>query len=239
MVRIRLRRVGARGQPSYRVVAADKESPRDGRFLETLGTYNPRTEPATINLNEARIFHWLKNGAQPSDSVLQIMKTAGAWQRWERFKQGEELDKLLEEAAAAKVDVDPRTRRDDLRQVQKPKKKSEKAEPAPDMDAAEAEPVAEESEATPDEDAAKDEPVADESEAAHDEDVAKDEHVADESEAAPDEDGAKRESEEPSGEDPDDAAGSESSEDEETETGGESSAAGDEEKANNSAAEEN
>ncbi|MCK5314915.1 MAG: 30S ribosomal protein S16, partial [Anaerolineales bacterium] len=68
MVRIRLRRVGAKGQPSYRVVAADKESPRDGRFLEILGHYNPRTEPATIHLNEDRIYDWMSKGAQPSDA---------------------------------------------------------------------------------------------------------------------------------------------------------------------------
>ena len=69
MVRIRLRRVGAKKQPSYRVVAADSETPRDGRFLEVVGFYNPRTEPATIQLDEARIYDWLSKGAQPSDSV--------------------------------------------------------------------------------------------------------------------------------------------------------------------------
>ena len=63
MVRIRLRRVGAKGQPSYRIIAADKEAPRDGRFLEILGFYNPRTEPATITLNEDRIYDWLTKGA--------------------------------------------------------------------------------------------------------------------------------------------------------------------------------
>lgn len=196
MVRIRLRRVGARGQPSYRVVAADKESPRDGRFLENLGTYNPRTEPATIILNEARIFHWLKNGAQPSDSVLQIMKTAGAWARWERFKQGEELETLLEEAAASKVDVDPRTRRDDLAQERKPKKKgakAEKAEPAPEEDAAKEEPVAEEAESAPDEDKSEDkpkeEPVAEEKEPATDDEPSEDKPVAEEAEPTPDEKG--------------------------------------------------
>ena len=77
MVRIRLRRVGAKGQPSYRLVAADKESPRDGRFLENLGFYNPRTHPATIQLKEDRIYEWLSKGAQPSDSAFQVLKSAG------------------------------------------------------------------------------------------------------------------------------------------------------------------
>lgn len=114
IVRIRLRRVGARNQPSYRIVVADKESPRDGRFLEIIGHYNPRTEPATIVVKEDRLYHWLGNGAQPSDSLLKIIKTHGAWERWLRFKGGEEMATLLAEAEAAKVEVDPRTRRDDL-----------------------------------------------------------------------------------------------------------------------------
>ena len=77
MVRIRLRRVGAKGQPSYRVVAADKEAPRDGRFLENLGFYNPRTEPATIQLNEDRIYDWISKGAQMSDSVEKCSAVQG------------------------------------------------------------------------------------------------------------------------------------------------------------------
>jgi len=72
MVRIRLRRVGAKKQPSYRVVAADKESPRDGKFLEVLGFYNPRTEPATIHFEEDRVYHWLSVGAQPSEAVRRL-----------------------------------------------------------------------------------------------------------------------------------------------------------------------
>ena len=101
MVRIRLRRVGGKKQPSYRIVAADKESPRDGRFLEILGFYNPRTEPATIQLKEDRIFDWMSRGAQPSDSVEQIFRTAGTLERFKRFKAGEPLETLMAEASAA------------------------------------------------------------------------------------------------------------------------------------------
>ena len=75
MVRIRLRRIGLKGQPTYRIIAADKESPRDGRFLEILGVYNPRTNPATIHIKEDRVFHWMKNGALPTESVAQIFKS--------------------------------------------------------------------------------------------------------------------------------------------------------------------
>lgn len=114
MVRIRFRRVGLKGQPSYRIVAADKESPRDGRFLEILGFYNPRTEPTTLTVKEERVFHWMKNGAKPTESVEQVFKSAGVLDRFERFKKGEDLDKLLKEAAEAqaKRNVTEKTRRD-------------------------------------------------------------------------------------------------------------------------------
>lgn len=101
MVRIRLRRVGGKKQASFRVVAADKESPRDGRFIEILGFYNPRTEPATIQLKEDRIYEWMQNGAQPSDSAMQVFQTVGLVERYERLKKGEKLEKLLEEAVKA------------------------------------------------------------------------------------------------------------------------------------------
>ena len=103
MVRIRLRRVGLKGQPSYRIVAADKESPRDGRFLEILGFYNPRTNPSTLTIKEDRVYHWMKNGALPTESVEQIFKSVGALDRFERFKKGEAVETLLAEAAQVKL----------------------------------------------------------------------------------------------------------------------------------------
>ncbi len=101
MVRIRLRRVGAKKQPSYRVVAADLEHPRDGRFLEILGFYNPRTKPETIELHEDRIYDWISRGAQPSESVSKLFRTIGLLERFERFKAGEPVETLLAEAKAA------------------------------------------------------------------------------------------------------------------------------------------
>lgn len=114
MVRIRLRRVGAKGQPSYRLVAASKEAPRDGRFLEILGFYNPRTEPATIQLKEDRIYDWLGKGAQPSESAMQVLKTAGLMDRFERYKKGEALETLLEESKSVEKarNVTDKTRRE-------------------------------------------------------------------------------------------------------------------------------
>jgi small subunit ribosomal protein S16 len=137
MVRIRLRRVGAKNQPSYRIVAAEKEAPRDGRFLEVLGHYNPRTEPSTVLVDEERLFDWMKNGAQPSDAVFKALRSLGTWERWERFKQGESMEKLLEEAKKAGPEVDPRTRRDDLFGKSNKKKRSKKSAEEPAAEVAE------------------------------------------------------------------------------------------------------
>ncbi len=103
MVRIRLRRTGAKGQPSYRLVVADKEFARDGRFLEIVGFYNPRTEPATLDIKEDRIYDWMSKGALPTESVAQLFKTAGTDTRFDRFKKGESVENLLAEVVAAKA----------------------------------------------------------------------------------------------------------------------------------------
>ena len=76
-VRMRLTRVGSKKNPIYRVVVADSRSPRDGKFIEIVGRYNPQTDPSTIVLNEERIRHWLERGAQPSEPVQKLLKTQG------------------------------------------------------------------------------------------------------------------------------------------------------------------
>jgi small subunit ribosomal protein S16 len=130
MVRLRLRRIGAKKQPSYRVVAADKEAPRDGRFLEVVGHYNPRTEPATIILQEDRIFHWLSVGAQPSEAVAGLLRQMGSYERYERFKAGEDVEKLMAEYTEVEAarNINPQTRRDDLVGAKVKTEKPEKAE---------------------------------------------------------------------------------------------------------------
>ena len=75
--RIRLARVGSKKNPIYRVVVADGRSPRDGRFIEIVGRYNPQTDPSTIELDEAKIKDWLSKGAQPSDPVAKLIKASG------------------------------------------------------------------------------------------------------------------------------------------------------------------
>ena len=75
--RIRLARVGSKKNPIYRVVVADARSPRDGRFIEIVGRYNPQTEPSTIELDEEKVRDWISKGAQPSDSVRRLLKVKG------------------------------------------------------------------------------------------------------------------------------------------------------------------
>jgi small subunit ribosomal protein S16 len=77
MLRIRLRRVGKKKQPQYRLVIADSRAPRDGAFIETIGTYNPLTNPASIEINEERAKQWLDKGAVPSDRVVKILASKG------------------------------------------------------------------------------------------------------------------------------------------------------------------
>ena len=78
-VKLRLTRVGKTKQPTYRIVAADSRSPRDGRFLEIVGHYNPRTEPSVISIDNDKAVKWLRQGAQPTDRVRKLLEASGAW----------------------------------------------------------------------------------------------------------------------------------------------------------------
>ena len=77
MIKLRLRRMGAKKQPSYRIVAADVRSPRDGRFIEIVGFYNPQTDPYTLQVNEERAKYWIDHDAQPTDTVRSLLVKAG------------------------------------------------------------------------------------------------------------------------------------------------------------------
>lgn len=87
-VKIRLKRMGAKKAPFYRVVVADSRSPRDGRFIETVGTYNPLTTPAEIKLDEEKAIKWLNNGAIPTDTVKNLFSKAGIMEKFHNAKQG-------------------------------------------------------------------------------------------------------------------------------------------------------
>ncbi len=96
-VKLRLRRMGKKKQPIYKVVAADSRSPRDGKFLESVGLYNPLTNPHTIVLNEDRVFYWLNNGAQPTDTVKSLFRQKGITLKKDLIKKGFSEEKIQEE----------------------------------------------------------------------------------------------------------------------------------------------
>ena len=87
-VKIRLRRMGYKKHPFYRVIVADSRSPRDGRFIDLIGTYNPLTTPAEIKLNEEVAIKWLNNGAIPTDTVNNLFSKAGIMEKYHNLKQG-------------------------------------------------------------------------------------------------------------------------------------------------------
>jgi small subunit ribosomal protein S16 len=85
-VRLRLTRVGKKKQPTYRIVAADARSPRDGRYLEIVGTYDPRREPSAITVDNDKAVEWLRKGAQPSERVQKLLEISGAWEQFQSSK---------------------------------------------------------------------------------------------------------------------------------------------------------
>ena len=87
-VRLRLTRVGKKKQPTYRIVAADARSPRDGKYLEIVGTYDPRREPSAITVDNDKAVEWLRKGAQPSERVEKLLKISGAWDEFQASKAG-------------------------------------------------------------------------------------------------------------------------------------------------------
>jgi len=102
-VKIRLKKMGAKKRPFYRLIAADSRSPRDGRFLETLGHYNPMVEPAEIVIDEDKVYKWLGNGALPTVNAANLLKAEGILERWELFKTGltvAEVNAKIEERRA-------------------------------------------------------------------------------------------------------------------------------------------
>ena len=90
-VTIRLRRMGAKKRPFYRLIATDSRMPRDGRFIEELGYYHPKGKPARVSLNEDRVFYWLKNGAIPSNTVSSLFKEVGLLGKWAKKQSGEDI----------------------------------------------------------------------------------------------------------------------------------------------------
>lgn len=88
MVKLRLRRIGKKKHPIYKIVAADSRAARTGKYIEAIGSYNPMTNPAAIEVQEDRLYYWLKSGAQPSDTVRSLLQRKGLWLKWDLMKKG-------------------------------------------------------------------------------------------------------------------------------------------------------
>jgi small subunit ribosomal protein S16 len=100
-VRIRLRRLGAKKRPFYRVVVADQRSPRDGRFIEAIGKYHPLEDPSLIEIDEERALEWLSKGAQPSEPVQNLLRVTGIWQKFKPEEPGSSKAKATKKPAAS------------------------------------------------------------------------------------------------------------------------------------------
>lgn len=116
-VKIRLKRMGAKKRPFYRVVIADSRSPRDGRFIETVGTYNPIAQPAEIKLDEDKILSWLGNGAQPSDTVRNLLSNAGILAKYNDSKSGKKPAAKSAKKAATKPATDKPTEKNTVAEI--------------------------------------------------------------------------------------------------------------------------
>ncbi len=110
-VKIRLKRMGSKKRPFYRLIAADSRSPRDGRFLENLGYYNPMVEPVEIKIDEDKVYKWLGNGALPTESAANLLKAEGILERWELVKTGltvAEVNAKIEERRTKQPKAQPK-----------------------------------------------------------------------------------------------------------------------------------
>jgi small subunit ribosomal protein S16 len=114
--RIRLRRMGAKKRPHYRVVVADQRAPRDGRFIENIGKYHPLEEPSLIEIDEDRALHWLRTGAQPSEQVQNLLNKVGIWEKFAAERP----------ATAAKVNSKDKKVREGKPEAEKTSKKAQK-----------------------------------------------------------------------------------------------------------------
>lgn len=140
--------MGKKKRPFYRIVAADSRAPRDGRFIELVGTYDPVSTPHQVDIKEDRVFYWLSNGAQPTDTVKSLFRGKGLWLKWTLTKQGADEAKIASEMEAWEKQNEEKLERREAKKAQADKDKAakkaaeaEEAEKAEDGD----EPAAEDS----------------------------------------------------------------------------------------------
>jgi small subunit ribosomal protein S16 len=135
-----LRRTGKKKYPIYKIVAADIRSPRDGRFIEAVGQYDPNVNPILLTFKEERVFHWLRKGAQPTDTVRSLLRRQGLWLRWSLVRRGADDAKIqsilerwqMQQAERATREADRKARRAEKKKAAaKPEEAAPAVEPAP------------------------------------------------------------------------------------------------------------
>ena len=135
MVKLRLRRAGKKKQPVYKIVVADSREARTGKSLEDIGIYNPRTNPMLIEINEPRLFAWLRRGAQPTDTLRSLLQRKGLWLKWGLMKKGADEAKIVAEFEKWQMMQSEKlareTEKKDRRKKARRKKAVSEAAPAP------------------------------------------------------------------------------------------------------------
>ncbi|MCB0725442.1 MAG: 30S ribosomal protein S16 [Ignavibacteriae bacterium] len=147
MVKLRLKRAGRKKHPIYKIVAADQRSPRDGRFIEQVGYYDPNQNPMQITLQEDRVMYWLKTGAQPTDTVRSLFKREGILYKWNLEKRGKSEDEIQSELDKFKErNADKHVRETEKKIKRKETKAKQEAEAKKQAEAPKEEPAKEEAE---------------------------------------------------------------------------------------------
>ncbi len=128
---LRLRRIGRKKVPIYKLVAADSRSPRDGRFIEALGVYKPLLDPLEFDVNEERLYYWLRKGAQPSDTVRTLLSRKGIWLKWTLMKKGADEAAIAAEFMKWQSQQEEKHRREAERKARRAalKRRAKKEEP--------------------------------------------------------------------------------------------------------------
>lgn len=136
MVKLRLRRIGKKKYPIYKLVATDSRSPRGGRYLEALGNYDPHSRPIALTFKEDRVFHWLRRGAQPTETVRSLLRRNGTWLRWSLMKRGTEESKAEALVERWKAEQEGKLKRESDRKARRSERKKKaaqtSAEPTPE-----------------------------------------------------------------------------------------------------------
>lgn len=133
MVKLRLRRVGKKKYPIYKLVATDTRSPRSGRYIEALGNYDPNLNPVLLDFKEERVYYWLRKGARPTDTVRSLLRRKGIWLRWSLMKRGTAeaaIQSLMERWQMAQEEKNRREADRKARRLERKKKKAAAETPA-------------------------------------------------------------------------------------------------------------